>query len=238
MSRLISKARILLDVAAKGRPGDAVSLLATAARNALWHERRSLVLSRDLTADIRTLGSPVKFQIRPFEPQDISLLDGTPISPADARETALRHQWIEAGLFGCYVAALGDGSACFMQWLLRPSANAQIKALFGDVLPKLEEDTVMLEGAYTPPRYRRLPLMPAAMARIALLGREYGARQAIVHVGADNPSMIKATKLAGFAPVGEKIERKRLLHRTVHYGGLPVRPVAVDGAHRLGPSSA
>src|SRR3546814_3543619 len=58
--------------------------------------------------------------------------------------------------------------------------NKALRDISAGALPIVEPGTVLLEGAYTPPRFRRLSIMPAAMARIAEEGRRRGARWAVV----------------------------------------------------------
>jgi hypothetical protein len=79
----------------------------------------------------------------------------------------------------------------------------------------------MLEGAYTPQRFRRLPVMPAAMARIAEEGRRQSARWALVSVDAANASMIRAARHAGFAPWQLVRYRRRLFRLYISRSVLP-----------------
>jgi hypothetical protein len=168
-----------------------------------------------------SLHAPVPFEIRPLEPMDVPALLGQTVPAHDAPKQALRRYWIENGLQGCHVAVVKDGPICFMQWLFSARDNDQIRHFFGDELPQLAADTVMVEGAYTPPAYRRLPIMPAAMERLAMRGREIGARWAVVYISDGNPAMIKAAQWAGFAPFEEKWFRRRFFRTIVSFEPLP-----------------
>lgn len=189
-------------------------------RTAIWSERRFIGLERDLAKQIDAPRSPVKFAIRPARPEDFDTLLAPSEVPAIVELQAQMREWIEAGLPGAHVAAIEGDTPCFVQWLLTAKDNDKIAEVFGPGLPRLDPDTVLLEGAYTPPRYRRLPIMPAAMAAIAALGRAAGARRAIVFVGEDNASMIRAAQLAGFSPHEVQTVRRRLLRRSVTYSHL------------------
>lgn len=214
--RIVSSLKTAMDLLRRGQMAEFRARFG----EAVWSERRFVGLQRDLTAKIEAPRSPVAFAIRPFRIEDLDAL----MTPTEVEEVAeiqaQRRRWIEGGLPGCHVATVGEDAPCFMQWLLTAADNARIREFFGDELPTLDADTVLMEGAYTPPRYRRLPIMPAAMARIAELGRSAGARRAIVFVREDNASMIKAARLAGFVPHAVQVLRRRFVRRTVTYSDL------------------
>jgi hypothetical protein len=188
-----------------------------------WSDQRSVVLRRDLSQAIEYPKAPVAFSIRPYEPSDAATLFNAD-SPDEQAERAKLESWMERGMKSCYVAVLEDGRATFVQWLCTPSDNKPLRDIFHGELPVVEPGTVLLEGAYTPPRFRRLPVMPAAMARIAEEGRRLGARWALASVGEDNASMIKAAQWAGFTPWRLKSVRRRLFRHFVTYSELPAEP--------------
>lgn len=205
MRRLRVGLRELAALAAQGRGADIASRLAGVA----WSDRYWLVLRRDLTRDAPRPASPVPFSVRPYEPRDTdSLFDRR--SPAERAEWAKRQRWMKRGLSRCYVAVLADGRATFMQWLCTPDDNPVLRELFPFAAHVVPPGAVLLEGAYTPPRYRRIPIMPAAMAEIAERGRQLGARAAVVYVEEDNTSMIRAAEMAGFTVWRRTIARRRL----------------------------
>jgi hypothetical protein len=217
MKRLAARARRVIKMIGDGHTRFMLDRL----RRAIWSQERFLILRKNLTEAQRAHPSAVQFSIRPFEASDLSILEGEPFSAEDADAREQRRHWIEGGLPGCYVAVLKNGEPCYMQWLLRHSDNQTIRALFGNTLPQIDSATVLLEGAYTSPRYRRLPIMPAAMAHIASLGREFGARQAIVSIAEGNTSMIKSAQWAGFKAASVTIEQRRLFRRLEKYTALP-----------------
>ena len=217
MKRLWNRLTVVAALIRSGR----LSLVAAKLRRALWSEQRFIVFCRDLRREADTPLTAVKFELRPMQPGDDVLLAGEPVSAEDAEVRALRRSWIEGGLPGGYVAVLEDGSPCYMQWLLRAADNDSIHAFFGNSLPQLDADTALLEGAYTQPCYRRVPIMPAAMARVAALGRNAGANRAMVFVAEENASMIKATEWAGFVPEQIQTERRRMFRSFVTYSALP-----------------
>lgn len=218
--------RKLVTLAAKGE----FSRIASKVREHFWSDRRFVVLRRDLSQAIEHPKAPVPFSIRPYEPGDAATLFDAD-SPDDQAEREKFESWVKRGLNTCYVAVLEDGRATFMQWLCTPSDNKPLRDIF-DALRVVEPGTVLLEGAYTPPRFRRLPVMPAAMARIAEEGRRLGARWALASVGEDNASMIRAAQWAGFTPWRLTSDRRRLFRHFVSYSELPVEPEPRAGPWR------
>jgi hypothetical protein len=180
----------------------------------IWSEQHWIIMRRDLTAPPPAPRAFAAFTVRPLEPDDEKALFAE-LPPDQRPEKEKLEYWLRRGLKGCHVAVLEDGAPCFMQWLLTSSENTLIRDIFEGSLPELSAGTVLLEGAYTPPRFRRLSIMPAAMARLAEKGRDLGARWAIVHVGNDKPSMKKAAELAGFEPYQLRVDHLRLSRRSV-----------------------
>jgi GNAT superfamily N-acetyltransferase len=206
MRRFVSGFRTFVDLAAKR---DWPSMSARG-RTALWSETRVVILRRDLTRPLSRAPLPIAFSIRPYRPEDVrSLFD--PGAADEERERAVRERWMRRGMDRCYVATLADDRAVFMQWLCTSADNGALRSNFPSDRLEVEPNTVLLEGAYTPPKFRRLPVMPAAMARIAERGRDFGARYAFVCVEESNRSMLRAAQWAGFAPWRLKRIRRRLL---------------------------
>jgi hypothetical protein len=205
----------LVTLAAKGE----FSTITYALRVHLWSDKRCVILRRDLSQTIVHPKAPVTFSIRSYEQGDAAVLFDAD-SPGGRAQQKTLENWMERGMKGCYVAALDDGRPIFKQWIFTPSDNAPLRDIFHGAYA-VEPGTVLLEGAYTPPRFRRLGVMPAAMARLAEEGRRFGARWALVGVGETNTSMIKAAQLAGFTPFRLASRRRRLFRLFVTYSELP-----------------
>ena len=201
----------------------------------LWSDSRRIVLRRDLRQPFERPRSPVGFSIRLLEPSDVDTLFD--VDSADEHvEREKRQRWLRAGMTSCYVAALRDGRAVFMQWLCTPSDNEVLRAVFPFEDLVVEPDTILLEGAYTPSRFRRLPLIPAAMAQIAERGRDLDARWAVVCVDEKNTSMIRASEWAGFTPWRLTTIRRRLFVPRFHYAAAPASLAPRGAAAREAPT--
>lgn len=109
-----------------------------------------------------------------------------------------------------------------MQWLLTAESNARIRWALGPLFPRLDDETVLLEGAYTPPRFRGNRIMPTALARVTERGRDLGAREAVTFIDENNAASIKGARRAGFEPHSLRVERWRRFRRTVTFESLPM----------------
>jgi hypothetical protein len=204
----------LISLAMEGK----LSVIISKLRYHMWSDSRHAVLCRDLSQAIEHPKARVNFSVRLYDPGDAAILFNLDLPDAQERRRVLEN-WMERGVKRCYVAVLDDGRAIFMQWLLVPSDKRLLPDIF-ETFPALEPDMVVLEGAYTPPQFRRLPVMPAAMARIAEEGRHLGARSAVVSIEAGNASMITAARWAGFSPWRLTTKRRRLFGRFFSYSEL------------------
>jgi hypothetical protein len=189
-------------------------------RRQLWSDKQAILLRRDLSDEVEPPAMPVAFVVRPYEPGDAArLFDAA--SPEDDAERQKLESWLRQGLERCYVAELPDKRVTFLQWLCTNRESQLLHVVSGGELTVEEPGSVMLEGAYTPQRFRRLPVMPAAMARIAEEGRRQSARWALVSVDAANASMIRAARHAGFAPWQLVRYRRRLFRLHISRSVLP-----------------
>jgi RimJ/RimL family protein N-acetyltransferase len=156
--------------------------------------------------------------LRPLDERDLPALFGhvgTATELAERLEVAWRHAFVEKGARGGFVAVdERSDTPCYVQWLFSARDNDFIKKLGG--FPPLAADEALLENAYTPPAYRGLGVMAAAMARIAERASDFAARKVITFVATDNVASLKGCQRAGFHPY--------LLHHRLRLGfGLVTR---------------
>ncbi len=219
MWHLEAPLRTAASLAARGN----VSRLASRLRANFWSDQRRVVLRRDLSRALDPLSSPIGFSIRRLRARDLATIFD-PDSIEEQAERAKRERWLRAGLRSCYVAESRGGHPVFLQWLCTSSDNEALRAVFPFENLAVEPGTILLEGAYTPPRFRHLPIMPSAMARIAERGREFGARWALVCVDVQSVSMLKAASWAGFSPWRLKIIHRRMFFPIYRYAAPPTSP--------------
>ena len=203
-------------------------------RGRIDSERRLYGLYRDLEAPFDVPDPKVPLHIRPLRDEDAPLLLEEP-SGETARSDPAHVQArldLDAGFRDGYVAVTRNDQPCYVQWLIQPRDNGRMPEIKDGPFAELPPDTVMLHGAYTPPRFRRLPIMPAAMAIIAGQGRKLGFRWVVTWVGDDNRSMLRGCRLLGFQPYALHTTRWRKFRRNDELtplqgeweGGHPVTP--------------
>ncbi|HXL67075.1 MAG TPA: GNAT family N-acetyltransferase [Xanthobacteraceae bacterium] len=178
----------------------------------LYAELTRYGLVRDLSHNFQAPGAKIPLAVRPLADRDLAALfghAGAATELSERMEVAWRRAFIEKGARGGFVA-IDERSAtpCYVQWLLSPRDNAFIKKLGG--FPPLADGEALLENAYTPPAYRGLGVMAAAMAQIAERASDFSARKVLTFVATDNIASLKGCQRAGFYP--------HLLHRRTRFG--------------------
>jgi RimJ/RimL family protein N-acetyltransferase len=182
-------------------------------------------LSRDLNLPFEKPKAKIPIAIRPMIADDIGSLLPLDNSENDHREKleiAWRRAFLEKRPQGCFVAIdVRNETPCYMQWLFSSKDNLFIQRLRG--FPKLEPQEALLENAYTPPKYRGLGIMSAAMAIIAERAADFGARHVLTFVDEHNVASLKGCQRAGFYPyiLHHRLQRVFGLFRTDEFEKLP-----------------
>lgn len=185
----------------------------------MYSDSTSLGLRRDLTIPFTGPTAKIPFTVRPLaSTDDLSALDPAPGLSADERLWRLvQLRLLRSGLRVCCVAIAPEGKPCYMQWVIPPSENARLRAVFGNLYPSLGPDEALLEGAYTLDAYRGKGIMGGAMTLVAERAAEFGARWVITFVDEQNQASVKGCIRAGFAPYLRRRERFRLFYRNVTF---------------------
>jgi GNAT superfamily N-acetyltransferase len=196
-SKAALRAKTLLLMLLRGEKNEMLKELT----DRLYSDQASYILRRDLARPLVPRPSAkIPIRIRPIEPADISTI----VAERPRRLPALR-----ANIPTCFVAAAEDGSICYMQWLIRADQQGLLRPYFKGQLAGYENDTVLLEFAYTFLRFRGQGIMAAAMAEIAERALPMGARWAITYVNRDNLASLKGCANAGFRPYMIRTEKWR-----------------------------
>lgn len=194
----INSARIR-ELAARGDIG---ALICGAAR-AVVRTSLSVGLRRDLTLHHPVHAARCPFSLRIASAEDLSKvlsLSQPGLSLADQQAISLRMNHATQDLGRAFVAIQADGHPCFIQWVLSKADNSRIASFFDGRFPPLNDGEALFENAFTPPAFRGLGIMPAAMSGIAeSLGRE-GFRAGLTFVASDNTPSLNGCRHAGFHP--------------------------------------
>jgi hypothetical protein len=169
-------------------------------------------LCRDLRLPFPGPSAQIPVSVRKLRDQDLDALFAAGLAGADRTErmeAAWRRAFVAKGARGGFVAIdERNGAPCHVQWLFGPADNDFIRRLGG--FPVLERGQAIVENVYTPPAYRRLGIMSAALALIAERAVEIDARQVFIFVGTTNWFSLKGCQRAGFSPV--------MLHDSIRLG--------------------
>lgn len=166
-------------------------------------------LCRDLALSIEKPSAKIPITVRPLQDCDLASLFSFDIGQSnlsERQEVAWRRTFIDKGARGGFVAIdERSQTPCYVQWLLSSQDNDFIRKLGG--FPAIEPHEALLENAYTPPKYRGLGIMSAAMALIAERATVIGARHVLTFVEEHNIASLKGCQRSGFYP-------QMLHHRT------------------------
>lgn len=206
-------------------------------------------LCRDLTVPTDVREPAISVTIRPIKRSDVPAF--TEIDPGRHDRVSARWRSASARLLAsdiqtCYVAVTEEDAPCYMQYLILPSENDKVQALFDDgFFPRLAEDQALLEGALTLEEYRGQGIMPFVMDDLAEKARLEGARRLLTFVFDGNIPSLKGCQRAGFVPYLLVNRRYRLFMRRISFapllegarypfeeGGGPAAPSTGNGALR------
>lgn len=155
----------------------------------IYSENISFVLKLDLTQELKKPLSFVKISVRLYEDSDEKYF------LEDQENISLIKQ-----LPKCYVAITEDGSPCYRQWIIDENQNKKIKEFWGNTYPQLNKGEVLMESAFTVPKYRGMGVMPLALYLIAEKSKKLGVKNLITITPEKNINSLRATHYMGFKP--------------------------------------
>jgi hypothetical protein len=119
----------------------------------------------------------------------------------DKRELLSRILFFNKGFNRCFTVK-EKGALAYMQWLVFPSENEQLKRVYGSRFLPLRENQVMIENAFTFPAFRGRGFFPYVTVQILKEAKQQGYSTAVTYVKKEN---FKA--LTHFVQLGFKINR-------------------------------
>jgi hypothetical protein len=202
--------------------------LVLTARRRLYSRVVSIGVRRDF--DVFVAGDPahdlaavppakIPLEVRPLQPDDdLSFIADDPT--IDPRERLMRvdQRWLMSGdLPTPWVAVGPDGAVCFMTFMLTARDNAAIKARWGDLLPELQPDEVLVEGPFMAASGRGKGVMKDACRQVLEKLRADGMRYALGFIGERNVASLKVAEYGGFDPFLKREESWLLGRRRVRF---------------------
>ena len=171
-------------------------------RLGLYRKSARYGLRRDLAFPFERPQAKIPLAVRRASASDVDAvlrLDDPRNNELDRLQVAWRRALAAKNMKGCFVAVdQRDNTPCYIHWIFGAGDNSFLQQYGG--LPVLAPHQALMEDAYTPPNYRGLGIMSAAMAEIAEQGAALGASEVITFVDMDNIASLKGCQRAGFNP--------------------------------------
>lgn len=197
---IFAKVKIVGTIAKEGNPGELVTRIA----KRLYSTEESYVLRRNLTVPlIRRPEAKLPIRVRPLAPGDLPQI-------AAERPSGLHLGILRSGLPQCYLALTENDEVCYMQWLIDPEHREHLRKIRFRETYAFDDESVVLEFAYTFRRFRGLGIMAPAMAYIA--EQNTNARWAVTYVPRSNVASLRGCRGAGFSPSLVRFDKWRFFH--------------------------
>ena len=194
---LLAKLTIIGTIAKDGNPNELLTRIA----KTVYSNEECYVLRRDLTVPLaRRPKAKLPIHVRPVEHSDVPQV-------VAERPTGLHLAILRAGLPQCYVAVTADGEICYMQWLVPPEQRDRLRSMRFRDMYAFDDDSVVLEFAYTFKRFRGMGVMAEAMAYIA--EQDPRAHWAVTYVDRSNIASLHGCRNAGFSPYLLRVDKWR-----------------------------
>ena len=159
----------------------------------------------------------VDLHARPLDADIASaVFDLADLSNIDEVYIANRRAIYEAGFAGGWVAVTDDGEPAYLQWLIPPSERAKIVDFFGGLFPD-RHDTLIVEGAWIPPAFRKQKVMGQGLALVTQAALDASAdtiKHALCFPDADNKGAVLGTISAGYTVTEKRIDTWRFGRQT------------------------
>ena len=195
-----------------------------ALREGLWSSADWYGLRKDLTIHHDVPESRIPITVRRATDDDFEVLLGG--DGEDARLVRYQQRVVASGIPTCWVAVTNTAEPCFMQWMIAPTSNDQLRAVFGPEFPLLEPHQILMEAAFTPNRFRGQRIAARAISLITEQAPE-GATEAWTYVkGLDSPDRPRPSTRAGFRPAVRKTKRWRFGIKRIEFE--PLESSTVD----------
>lgn len=158
------------------------------------------ILQRTLN-DLPTLDAPrLDLKIEIIRDEDFVLINkaAEQFNLNDKKELIYRMSFFNAGFKNCYLAKDKSGEIAYMQWLILPQANMQIRKTPLTIYFPLHEKQVNVSNAFTFPKYRGFNLMSYITVRLLSIAKDAGYKSAITYIKASNLEALNAIMKINF----------------------------------------
>jgi len=170
----------------------------------------------DVALDVekfRPIGSSrLNLTARPIRDSDVailkSMLSDSALPSSERLELVRRLAMLAAGIKTCYVVEDSDGNVRFLQWLMLPAENENLRAHYGDWYPTLSAGDGLMESGYVLPKYRGTGVLAAAFGKIIEIASQSGVKSILGMIPEQNVNSLASFLRLGFNPYRMRIEKR------------------------------
>jgi len=142
------------------------------------------ILYLNLSSLRKPKNSRLNYSIKTTDESDFeSLIDQLGQLELNAKkEIVSRLFFRQTGFKHCYFVRTTNDQLAYIQWLIYPDENEIIAKHYRSRFYPLKPNQIMLENAFTFPRFRGLGLLPNISAELLTIARNQGYKNAIVYI--------------------------------------------------------
>ncbi len=127
--------------------------------------------------------------------------------------------WKE-GFTGAYVAVDPDNQPAYLQWFIPHTQAPKVKAYWGPLFPEFGADTLIVEGAWIPPAFRKKNVMGEGLwltSEAAKANSSDVVRYAMCYPEATNKGAVLGTYSGGYDVFQKRTETWKFGRRSVKF---------------------
>ncbi len=169
-------------------------------------------------------GCKIKYYFKIGSPEDMNEVSRkiTSESKESAADLLFRRWLYDSGFRRWYIARDAEtNELCFIQSVIISEDKSLLDGVLKGWFPRLKEDELLLEGAYTFEKYRGNRLCDSVAKDIFEINRKQGLRRAITYIKSENAPSLRAAEKTGFKKYEEVYIRKTLFFTRRHVVEIP-----------------
>jgi CelD/BcsL family acetyltransferase involved in cellulose biosynthesis/L-amino acid N-acyltransferase YncA len=195
-------------------------------KNHIYSRSNQVSLTLDLEEyEIPKIDASIKYNLKLATPQDMDeVLEKAKSETRDMAQKLLFRKWMfEDGYENCYIARTADtNEICNIACIIFPTDDEKVAGKFRSWFPRLQEDEVILEGAYTFEKFRGKRLHPSIIIDRLRICKEKGYKRVLAYIEEKNVASLKGAERTGFKQYGSAPELK-LMFLTFRKYSRPLR---------------
>jgi ribosomal protein S18 acetylase RimI-like enzyme len=168
--------------------------------NRLCSVNHYYILQKKLDSQAGEVKTRGKVSLRIVNDDDLQYIIKS-ISTLDSvsrKDVISRLLFYKSGFTNCYAAVTSEGEVAYLQWLIYPSENALIENKYSRIFSPLREDQVMIENAFTFPKFRGMGLLSYVTNALLNIAKEAGYKSVVTYIRKDKIASLNEVFKMGF----------------------------------------